>query len=238
MPASLAETRAAARRELLAAGFAADDVDASLAVTRAAMFFALAPEAPEETIPLGASKIGGNPDLADGTSWPNGATAFLLQINLADVPEGVLDIALTREGLLSCFLNKGSQVTLIWNKPGSNLTRHVQTPSAKRFEARLLAATILLTLNIDDRNLPAVEDEEIFDVIEDWSVPENGVQLGGNRKVIARGEAPDMYLILQIGSLDEIGMIWGTLGCLTVSMRPEDIAARAFERVVSAIQSF
>lgn len=236
MPSPLDQTHAAARRELLAAGFSRDDVDASLAATRAAIFFSLTPAAPEDAIPLGASKIGGAPDLAG--PWPEGAASFLVQINLAELPQGVLDIALPREGLLSCFMAHNKAALLIWNKPGSNLSRHVQTPSAKRFETRALAATILLTLDIDDPDLPAVEDEEIFDVIEDWSVPENGVQLGGNRKIITRGEAANMHLVLQIGTLDEIGMRWGELGCLTVSMREDDIKAQRFDRLASEIQSF
>lgn len=237
MAATLAETRALARRELVALGFA-KDADACMAITRPALVFTHTQAAPEDAIPLGASKIGGSPDLPDGMAWPQNAPSFLVQINLAEVPEGVLDIALPRDGLLSCFSNRTGDAVLIWNKPGTTLVRLAAPPSCKRFEARALAATIVLTLDIDHPRLPAVEDDEIFDVVDDWSVPENGVQLGGNRKIITRGEAPDMHLVLQIGTFEDVGMVWGTLGCLTLSMRLDDIAARRFDRVHSEVQSY
>ena len=238
MAATLAETRALARRELVAAGFAREDADACLALTRPAMFYTPAEATPEDAIALGASKIGGRPDLPQGTSWPPTAASFLLQINLAELPEGVLDIALPREGLLSCFASRDGEALLMWNKPGTTLMRLSIPDSCKRYEARALAATFLLTLNIDHPDLPAVDDDEIFDVIDDWSVPENGVQLGGNRKIIQRREARDMRLVLQIGTFEDVGMSWGTLGCLTVSMRPADIEARCFDRVHSEVQSY
>ncbi len=237
MAATLAETRAAARRMLAALGFA-KDADACLAITRPAFFFTLAGAMPEDDLPLGASKIGGAPDLPEGAAWPQGAPSFLLQINLCELAEGVLDIALPREGLLSCFSNRDGQAVLMWNKPGTTLSRLAPPQSCKRFAPHALAATIVLTLDIDHPGLPAVEDDEIFDVMDDWSVPESGVQLGGNRKIIQRGETPGMHLVLQIGTIDELGMHWGALGCLTLSMRPDDIAARRFDRVHSEVQSY
>jgi len=171
-------------------------------------------------------------------AWPPNAASFLVQINLAELAEGVLDIALPRAGLLSCFANRDGEAVLIWNKPGTTLSRLVPPQASKRFAPRALAATIVLTLDIDHPHLPAVEDDEIFDVIDDWSVPENGVQLGGNRKIIQRGEAPEMHLVLQIGTFEDVGMVWGTLGCLTLSMRSDDIAERRFDRARSEVQSY
>jgi hypothetical protein len=238
MAATLEQTRTAARQELLAAGFARKDADAALALTRPALFYSLKEARPEDTIPLGASKIGGRPDLAESTPWPPTAASFLLQINLAELPDGVLDIALPREGTLSCFANRDSEALLIWNKPRTTLVRLPLPDSSKRYEARAMAATFVLTLDIDHPDLPAVDDDEIFDVIDDWSVPENGVQLGGNRKIIQRREARDMRLVLQIGTFEDIGMVWGTLGSLTISMREDDIAACRFDRLRSEVQSY
>ncbi len=240
MAAALAQTLAAARRELVAAGFAQGDAEACLALTRPALFFEPMEAVVEEDIPLGASKIGGRPDLPDGFAWPQGAP-FLVQLNLADIPEGVLDIALPREGLLSCFWDGrdwDNDAVLLWTQPGAALARRAPSDSRKRYEPRRLAARIILTLDLDRPDLPAVADDEIFDVIDDWSVPENGVQLGGNRKIIQHGEAPGMHLVLQIGSIEEVGMMWGDLGCLTLSMRSGDILDRRFDRIRTELQCY
>ncbi|GIP46325.1 hypothetical protein J45TS6_47840 [Paenibacillus sp. J45TS6] len=54
-------------------------------------------------IPIGGSKVGGNPDLPDDIEWPlwkDYDMTFIAQINLADCP---VDISLPKSGLLSFF---------------------------------------------------------------------------------------------------------------------------------------
>jgi len=59
----------------------------------------------EEDIPIGASKLGGKPDLPDGIEWPSWhePMAFIAQFNLAEVAPFDRESALPAHGLLSFF---------------------------------------------------------------------------------------------------------------------------------------
>ncbi|MBN8657932.1 MAG: DUF1963 domain-containing protein [Anaerolineae bacterium] len=60
----------------------------------------------EEEIPVGASKVGGYPDLPNGhlyPTWKNEPLSFLAQINLADISEFDAASALPSSGVLSFF---------------------------------------------------------------------------------------------------------------------------------------
>jgi uncharacterized protein YwqG len=61
--------------------------------------------AQEEDIPIGASKMGGQPDLPDGVEWPSWhePMAFIAQFNLAEVALFDSEGALPAQGLLSFF---------------------------------------------------------------------------------------------------------------------------------------
>lgn len=61
---------------------------------------------------IAASKLGGLPDLAPGTTWPTRdgrPLAFLLQINLADVPAVPSEPTLPSSGLLSFYFDYDEQ---------------------------------------------------------------------------------------------------------------------------------
>ena len=63
---------------------------------------------PDEQLPLGASKLGGLPDVPDGFAWPETSGAkhipmeFVAQINVADLPEPRPE-AMPAKGLLAFF---------------------------------------------------------------------------------------------------------------------------------------
>ena len=60
----------------------------------------------DETLPLGASKLGGSPDLPPDLAWPEWKTkalSFVAQVNLAEVPEAHM---LPSSGLLSFFYDQ------------------------------------------------------------------------------------------------------------------------------------
>lgn len=66
----------------------------------------------QSTLPLGCSKMGGQPDLAPGTVWPvwNGAPlAFLAQLDLAEVARYDNEHALPPSGMLSFFYEAEAQ---------------------------------------------------------------------------------------------------------------------------------
>lgn len=57
----------------------------------------------DDSILVGGSKVGGNPDLLDGVEWPRLKEydmTFIAQINLAECPS---DMSLPTSGLLSFF---------------------------------------------------------------------------------------------------------------------------------------
>ena len=60
----------------------------------------------EQSLPLGSTRLGGNPDLAAPTLWPrwnNYPMIFLLQLNLAEIAQLLPDSPLPKRGLLSFF---------------------------------------------------------------------------------------------------------------------------------------
>ena len=66
----------------------------------------------DEDPPVGASKIGGVPDLGERVDWPAGADgplSFIAQIDLAAVAECLPDSGLPRGGLLSFFYDAETQ---------------------------------------------------------------------------------------------------------------------------------
>ena len=72
--------------------------------------------ASDDELALGATKIGGQPDLPPGTSWPEWRGAplnFLAQIRLADIAAYDPDDELPHEGMLSFFFDYTN-----WGKPG------------------------------------------------------------------------------------------------------------------------
>jgi uncharacterized protein (TIGR02996 family) len=79
--------------------------DKLLALARPALTVASA-AAPEKSLPVGASKYGGRPDLPPGTKWPKfkGAPlAFLGQLNLAELRASPAVREMPAAGVLSVF---------------------------------------------------------------------------------------------------------------------------------------
>ncbi len=110
-------------------------------------------EAPYGTeMRLGASRIGGGPDLVPG-SWPGNTRgmrhAFLLQIDLAEIREsgGSAD-SLPHDGLLSVFVHDDALlVDVIYTPAGSPLVHHPMTDAI--IEASAAARTIVEDLDAD-----------------------------------------------------------------------------------------
>jgi Domain of unknown function (DUF1963) len=71
--------------------------------------------------PLGASRIGGAPDLPPGWNWPaneNGFAGFMLQIAMRDIPE-MRGFPLPRTGMLYLFC--WDDCRAVWDPPGWEL---------------------------------------------------------------------------------------------------------------------
>lgn len=69
-------------------------------------------------VPIGASKIGGDPDLPPGFAWPareDGAAGFYLQIALADLPRATWN-PFPSQGMLFLFCHNDQRA--FWDPPG------------------------------------------------------------------------------------------------------------------------
>ena len=93
-------------------------------------------KASEKTLPVGASKLGGRPDMPAGTEWPTDydePLSFLAQFNLAELQVSPVARALPATGLLSlfCLYDYGEDFTktnwrLLYFPDASKLVRHEQ----------------------------------------------------------------------------------------------------------------
>lgn len=119
-------------------------VDAALLLAQPATRLDLARVDDEAALPLGASKVGGAPDLPAATPWPttsdDAPLPFIAQIRLADIAEYDPEGDLPHTGLLSFFyainqpngeLRIGDDPTtwrVLWTPDGAELSRHA-TPA-------------------------------------------------------------------------------------------------------------
>lgn len=205
----------------------------------------------EDDIPLGATKVGGWPDLPRGRRWPGGA--FVLQIALADLPEDVID--LPREGQLVLFAdpNQLGAATLDCIVPDmGRLLRTAPPDEAPMFLPRRLTSEFALTLDTSRPEAPMQDDLQdiAFDAV---AVPGESdcIQLGGDPHVLnpmleeleelspdtdLPEEAREWRLILRVASIEECEMDWGA--GLHIWMRSGDLAQRRFENAVAIVQAF
>src|SRR6478672_6942116 len=96
-------TEAEARSLLMAHGLDRR-VDDLMALAEPTVRIAIA-RVDEDALPIGASRLGGRPDLPPGVPWPawHEPMAFIAQVNLADVAPHDIAGALPDRGLLSFF---------------------------------------------------------------------------------------------------------------------------------------
>jgi uncharacterized protein YwqG len=90
----------------------------------------------DENIPVGASKFGGNPDVPNGFRWPEWNTvslAFIIQINLAEIPNIPVTSVLPTKGVLSFFYHPDQETWGFDPKDvGSWRTYYFQEENLKR----------------------------------------------------------------------------------------------------------
>jgi hypothetical protein len=94
--------------------------------------------------PIGASRLGGAPDLPGDVAWPSAPSGALLsfygQIDLAEPDVAALDVGLPREGLLSVFVGrfdvskKPMPVSLLLSPTGSALQRRPSPAPPEAFD--------------------------------------------------------------------------------------------------------
>ncbi len=197
-------------------------------------------------LPLGATRLGGRPDLPPGAPWPTfegRPMAFLAQIDLGDV--GPLDERglLPRAGLLSFFcasadLGRQGGWHVSFTDAGSSLSQAelpVELPAHDRFAAVGLSAERELSLAPCESSRVerlGVSREEVVAYCEALEDERPIHRMLGHPAIVQsdpRDEDPDRCLLLQVDSDDAAGMMWGDVGRLYFWMRPDDLEARRFE---------
>jgi uncharacterized protein YwqG len=127
--------------------------------------------ATKKELPLGSSKLGGNPDLPIGIPWPTNqgrALDFLLQLNLAELPRKLIEDALPERGWLYFFydLERGPWGYDVSHRHGwrvlfydGNLTNLQRRERPDSTEARLRPCKLSFFEGIYV-NWPSLQDEK------------------------------------------------------------------------------
>lgn len=238
-------------------------------------------ESTDAKIPVGDSKVGGQPDLPPEVTWPTDPDgkplAFLAQLNLAEVARHPISLkGLPASGLLSVFSVRarcgedGDGPDLPsgdWDEQGgwNAILHHKDITSLERRAApddiRTFAAAAIEMIPISstpnhrkEPNVAALEwDTDDYDALWDWNWDVRGMQLwqwlqrGGadtshhllGGYAVFQQEFPeelqsgDRVMLLQIGSDENIGGMWGDGGELTFYVDAAALAAGRFERILS-----
>ncbi|MCP8968398.1 YwqG family protein [Ectobacillus ponti] len=196
--------------------------------------------APDEPVPLGASKAGGAPHLPAGQEQPD--PAFLCQVNLAEMEAP----GLPAHGLLYFFYENGASRVLFHEGSAEHLAvSHAAGPYP---ECRILPERTekLPQLFFEDED----DDLRFLQMLEELDPDsyENHQMLGVPFSV--HGEvleelaaeldmpAESLVLLLQLDSdQGNLGMTWGEMGMLYFCMTRQDLQERRFDRVYCLQQS-
>lgn len=204
----------------------------------------------------GASRVGGQPDLAPGVEWPahNGRRlAFVAQIDLADIAsKGPVD-ALPERGMLSFFCDPEQGFVddcagrvLFCEQPSA--LRPMEWPADLAENDRFGSAALVAEHEMAPAPLGAHEVSRLR-LTRDESAAYNQTfgeedsrrpihrMLGYPDPVQDDPRNDDEVLLLQVDSDDDISMIWGDLGRLYVVIAADDLGARRFDRARVVLQS-
>jgi len=200
-----------------------------IAALAPAVRFGVRPMA-DADIPLGASKIGGAPDLPPGAGPPDAGLRFFAQIDMAGVAavsfESVaLGLGLPDAGLLSFFASAdddglswdAERAAVLVTPPGTPLVRVADVvdpvPSGR------LAPIGVWTwpeVELSEREFDAVDaadiwhEEQIAAAAGGWAT-EGRHQLGGHARIIHRAIED---LVFQLDSDDALDHMWADAGTL------------------------
>ncbi|MEO0480227.1 MAG: DUF1963 domain-containing protein [Planctomycetota bacterium] len=159
----------------------------------------LSPIRATEPVPIGASKVGGDPDLPINVPWPRGQIGafddldrpddqtedtpcdveFLAQIRLNDLEGLPLPRGLAPTGLLSVFYSTDrmpwrSGWRMVWSPASAQLKRRAVPPGRTRIREHALRSSILVTLpeslDIPESDIPDSARQEPAEGISYWEV--------------------------------------------------------------------
>jgi hypothetical protein len=250
-PSALLDLRRALRARIDAAGLAARrDVIERLAAPGVGL---RTRDATPRDLAIGASRLGGDPDLPAGAPWPEGTEGpllFVVQVDLAEIASFDLDGLLPSEGLLSLFVDRwGGEVHVSYAAPSAPFERF-PVPSAVPRRFQPLGLDVFLELHLPQPGSPTIDAEE-----DTWTSDEGdaywdelwlpwreeqrpgaagtcGVhQLFGH--AVPESESSVMageLVLFGIDSDDRANMEWGDVHTLWVLISAADLAAQRWSR--------
>jgi len=242
-----------------------------------------------QQIPVGASKVGGRPDVPAGFEWPcwrGSPLSFLCQVNLSDIGDLPAAADLPKDGLLSFFYDAQQRAwglepadagawLVEWFPDDPASLRPCALPSSCRelglFEPCLLRFEEVLTLPpweceaVEQLGMSWDQSDAYVDLLEGLyeqgchqlfghpaqiqgpmeeicQLGSNGVNVGDfSYHTDTRTESlllgsSEWRLLLQLGSDERLGMMWGDCGRLFFWIRREDLAARRFDKIWMVLQ--
>lgn len=210
-----------------------------------------------DAVALGATRLGGSPDLAAGACWPifdGRPMAFVAQVNLAEVARLDPSGALPPSGLASFFcapadlhreggshvIFTGAEETLTEVEPPAGLGAHERHRPVELYAQRELSAVPWESEAVERLGLSREQQFAYRDVTQaDDEVPAH--RMLGHPDIIQndpRDADPDLCLLLQVDSDEAAGMEWGDAGRLYYWIRPDDLQARRLEQSWLEHQSY
>ena len=197
---------------------------------------------------VGDSRLGGNPDLASGTPWPQvdgRPLAFVAQLDLAELAPLGCAPPLPADGLLSLFvlpadIGFANTFALRYAPAGTQLAP-AQPPAAladgDRFAALALRPARELSLPpptafaVQRLELSDTETAAYTEIVSHADQPLHRV-LGHPALIQScdpRDDDAELTLLLQVDTEDTNDMDWGDCGRLYVWIAADDLAAQHFE---------
>lgn len=200
---------------------------------------------------LGATKLGGRPDLRARSRWPardGRPLSFVAQIDLAELAPLDRSGLLPRAGLASFFYGAPTQpldpdvCEVVFSEPGAPLNRR-EFPDGladdERYAAVALQPEEELTLPPRPPSFLSAEDEDAYEWRLDELIPGPRHRVLGHPDLVQNeprsGEGA--ILLLQIDSDDGGRMTWGDVGRLYYLIRPHELRAKRFEATRCELQS-
>lgn len=206
---------------------------------------------------VGATRVGGQPDLPPELPWPAGAEGplfFVLQVDLALVAPLDLEEKLPRDGLLSVFSDPFAEdVRVLHHPPGVTLARRPTPVDSRHPPFRACGVDVQAELHLpppdsaflDRADGGAVFDGDELDAYWDevwlaWcerlrpgAAGECGIHqlLGYARAERLEAQRLNEEVLIGFDSDDRANMQWGDVHCVWVFMDRDRLAARAFSEL-------
>jgi uncharacterized protein (TIGR02996 family) len=224
-----------------------------LRLARPALTFKSA-KAADSRIAVGASKLGGGPDLPPGAAWPalgREPLAFLAQLNLAELHGSFVCRELPAAGVLSVFVFFDDNDTGKMMEKGPWRVFHF--PDVSKLARRPAQAPAFASCRIELRETITVPDSDspwrrelgLGRDQDVWDVYQGSVAGFGGRHQLLGYSAPIQYEVLgkktdrhllTIGRDTNAGWEWFDGGALYFTMTEADLKAERFDRVRFEIQ--